>query len=360
MRATAVRSLFPPLDERLGVEVRMPSPRYLEKVSAATIAGSFSKAAKLLQVMSGIEVSAKTVQRQSEAMGERMRQQEDARTRSYQEGVLVPLPENAPELLVITMDGGRVQTRPGACDGGWKENKVGVVYTAVPVPEKAGEKYHGPPPVERTCIATMRNWDDMADMLSYEAECRGLRRAKEAVVIGDGAAGVKGTWQTAFGTLPFILDWAHAVEHLSACAQAAFRKKSAQETWFQQQKEALWQGRVNEVQQEIARRSKQAGAPPPNAPETDARLILHRNKNYFRENAAYMDYARYRKKGWPIGSGIVESTVKQFGKRVKGTEKFWSLSGVESTLALVSYMLSEDNRWDRFWNHDLFQLPTAA
>ena len=33
-----------------------------------------------------------------------------------------------------------------------------------------------------------------------------------------------------------------------------------------------------------------------------------------------MDYPTFRRKGWPIGSGVTESAVNQFNKRVKGTE----------------------------------------
>ena len=42
-----------------------------------------------------------------------------------------------------------------------------------------------------------------------------------------------------------------------------------------------------------------------------------------------MDYPRYRAKGWPVGSGVTEAGVKQFNKRVKGTEQFWTEEGVE-------------------------------
>jgi len=310
--------------------------------------------------MCGLRVSPNTVQRQSEAAGDRVRRQEDEGLESYRQCLPRKRPEAKPKLLVITTDGGRVQTRGSAAEGKWKENKVGVVYTAEPIPEKAGEKYHGPPPQERTCVATMRNWDAMADMLSWEAERRNLRGAQEAVVIGDGGAGVKGVWQTAFSTIPFILDWAHAMEHVHACAGAAYRSESRRKIWAKKQEEALWQGRVRKVQREIARLAKKAGDPPPKASETDARLILKRNASYFRENAPHMDYPAYRKKGWPIGSGIIESAVKQFGKRVKGTEKFWSMAGAESTLALLSYFFSEDGRWERFWNRDILLPPSAA
>jgi len=350
------------MDKRLGVRPRTPSPRYLEKVCMSTIAGSFVKATQLLESMSGIKVSAKTVQRQSEAMGELIRQEEDEWIESYRNGAVSPKPQEpsrAP-LLVITTDGGRVQTRQAGAAGKWKENKVGVVYRAVPTPEKAGEKYHGPSPLERTYVATMRNWDEMTDLLSAEAEGRGWRHADEVVLIGDGAAGVKGLWQIAFATAPFILDWAHAAEHVHDCAKAAFSNESKRISWAKEQKTALWEGRVGDVQQEIVRLLKKVGDPPQGAVETDPRVILKRNVGYFRENAPHMDYPTYRKKGWPIGSGIVESAVKQVGKRMKGTEKFWSMAGAESTMALIGYFLSEDGRWNRFWNHDVLQLSKAA
>jgi hypothetical protein len=52
----------------------------------------------------------------------------------------------------------------------------------------------------------------------------------------------------------------------------------------------------------------------------------------------------------PLGSGIVESTVKQVGHSVKGSEKHWGMPGVETTLQIVTHLISTDGAWDRFWN----------
>ena len=49
-------------------------------------------------------------------------------------------------------------------------------------------------------------------------------------------------------------------------------------------------------------------------------------------------------------SGVTESAVKQFNKRVKGTEQFWNVPGVESILRLRALWLSQDGRWERYWN----------
>lgn len=62
-----------------------------------------------------------------------------------------------------------------------------------------------------------------------------------------------------------------------------------------------------------------------------------------------MNYPEYRQRGWPIGSGPTESEVKQVNKRVKGTEQFWDLEGVEPILALRALWLSQDGRWDHYW-----------
>jgi len=41
--------------------------------------------------------------------------------------------------------------------------------------------------------------------------------------------------------------------------------------------------------------------------------------------------------------------VKLFGKRVKGTEQFWSVEGAEAILALRSKWLSEDEESKHDW-----------
>ena len=60
-----------------------------------------------------------------------------------------------------------------------------------------------------------------------------------------------------------------------------------------------------------------------------------------------MDYPRYRQQGLPWTSSHVESTVKLFNRRVKGSEKFWGEPGAEAILQLRAAFLSEDNRLAR-------------
>ena len=73
--------------------------------------------------------------------------------------------------------------------------------------------------------------------------------------------------------------------------------------------------------------------------------------DYVTDNAGRMDYPRYRREGLPVTSTIVESLIKQFNQRVKGTEKFWLRGGAEAILQGRAAYLSEDGRGVAFYAH---------
>ena len=70
---------------------------------------------------------------------------------------------------------------------------------------------------------------------------------------------------------------------------------------------------------------------------------------YFQRNRDRMKYDEYRRRGLPIVSSHVESTVKRFNRRVKGTEKFWSESGADALLQLRADYLSETEPMEKYW-----------
>ncbi len=76
--------------------------------------------------------------------------------------------------------------------------------------------------------------------------------------------------------------------------------------------------------------------------------MLAQNVGYFTRYQEHMRYPEYRAKGWPIGSRVSEATVKQFNKRVKGTEQFWREKNVEPVLMLRASWIRRDDRWDTY------------
>jgi hypothetical protein len=357
--ATPAAFLFPPLDRRLGIPDRGASARLVKKACDANHAGSFEKAAVIFRSLTGLRITAKKVQLLTERVGAVLVRQRDAATASFMALESHPEPPKAPlPLLVITADGGRVQTLQDSPDERWKEDKIGVVYDATPKPEVPDIEYEGPAPIARSIVATMESWDQLGDHLSALADRRGAPHALDKVFISDGATHLRSLRERCFPDAQFILDWTHATEHVHQDAIAGFGPGPEAETWYERQKDRLWTGRRDRFFANLETLGQRRGPPPKKAAPSDPRRILATDLAYFRTNQAGLDYPTFRQHGWPTGSSIIESTVKQVGKRVKGSEKFWSLPGAEQTLQVVTHLVSNDGSWDRFWDgHPLTSSP---
>lgn len=322
----------------------------MRKVCEANQAGSFEKASRLLESLAGLHISAKRAQLITEKVGALLIEQRDQATRAFlareRDGTAIPA---AVALMVVTADGGRVQTRQDDPTQRWKEDKIGVVYDALAGAPDRDTQRRGARPVTRSLVATMDTWEALGEHLSALADRRGYAHAREKLFIADGAAAIRSLYERCFPDATFILDWAHAAGHLHDCAVAAFGPGEEANAWFDLQKKRLMNGRADRVRSELRRQSREHGPPPRRAADNDHRRILANNVEYFQRNRDAMDYATFRERGWPIGSGIVESAVKQIGKRVKGTEKHWSAQGVEAVLQVVAHVISEDQAWQAFW-----------
>ena len=197
----------------------------------------------------------------------------------------------------------------------------------------------------------MERTEAFGRMLRVESERRGMQRAGTVLVMGDG-----GNWIDPLSKREClydqrIVDYYHAVEHLYEAAWAALGKDTREARALAEQlKDHLWAGEVDEVIVTLQGHADRLGMPQADDGPDHPRRVLANNVGYFTTHRDHMDYPRYRRKGWPIGSGVTESAVKLFNKRVKGTEQFWSIPGVEAILSLRALWLSQDDRWSRYWS----------
>ena len=311
---------------------------------------SFPQAALALNEDWGLPLDGKQIQRWSESLGASVVLARDTEIRAYEQGQRPASVPNRPSLLVIGMDGGRVQTREKQGENGsrWREDKVGAVTSYLP---GDGTKEHPPQPLVTTYVATMAKTEAFGKQVHVEAERRGLRRARTVLVLGDG-----GNWIDPLSRRERlhdqrIVDYYHAVEHLYEASRAVLGKDAPEAMALAQQlKDHLWDGEVDEIIAILKTHAEELGSPQGSDGPDHPRRVLANNVGYFQTHRRHMDYPTYRKKGWPIGSGVTESAVKLFNKRVKGTEQFWSLPGVESILALRALWLAQDGRWARYWS----------
>ena len=71
---------------------------------------------------------------------------------------------------------------------------------------------------------------------------------------------------------------------------------------------------------------------------------------YFTNHLHQMDYHDYKKKHYPIGSGVIEAACKVIIKqRLCNSGMRWTDNGARTVLALRCFNKS-DGMWEQFWN----------
>jgi hypothetical protein len=351
-----VAGLFPPQERDGGLPTEADlSPKAASRIAREAATQSFDNAARALNLDWGTSFDGKQIQRWGEALGRTLVERRPKELEAFEKGQRPACKENEHELLVIGGDGGRVQTREKDEKTGsrWKEDKVLTITSCL----KGDGKDKPPKKLLTTGMATMQDASHFGRLARLEAEKRGIRRAVEVIGIHDGGNWIDPLWEEHFGCHQRILDYDHAAEHLHEVARAAYPldEKAAGKladdlvTW-------LWDGKADSLLARLRDLSARAGQPLESDPASHPRKVLASNIGYFEKHRDHTDYPAYRARGWPIGSGITESGVKLFGKRVKGTEQFWNVTGAEAILALRSKWLSEDEES----KHDWLGWPPAA
>jgi hypothetical protein len=343
--------LFPPQVRDWGLPAEVPlTPRAARRVAREAALQAFDQGALALNEDWGVGLDGKQLQRWAEKLGAAVVADLAGEVRAFERGQRPEGPAHGPSLLVIGMDGGRVQTceKAGADGSRWREDKVGTLTSYLP---GDGTQAHPPRPLQTTYVATMGATEAFGKLLRVEAERRGLRQASTVLVLGDGGNWIDPLSEREHLHDQRIVDYYHAAEHLHDAARAALGREAPEAVALADQlKNALWEGQVEQVIATLQGHADQLGPPQAGDGPEQPRRVLANNVGYFQMHRQHMDYPTYRRKGWPIGSGVTESGVKQFNKRVKGTEQFWSLPGVETILALRALWLSQDDRWQRYWN----------
>jgi hypothetical protein len=224
-------------------------------------------------------------------------------------------------------------------------------------PEVAEEALHTgvnpvawkPPEVQdKQLAATRRPWSEFGPMLAARAWHLGFYKAERRAFLGDGSENNWTLHKRHFSNFVPILDIIHAISYVFAAAMAG---RPFREGWpiYQDWVTRLWGGEVEKIIAALAQRQAELGTPEAGDGETHPRQVVAVALGYLQNHKDKMRYAEYRRQGLPITSSYVESAVKQFNYRVKGTEKFWSEDGAEALLQLRADQLSDDVPLLAFW-----------
>ena len=208
--------------------------------------------------------------------------------------------------------------------------------------------YEPPEMQQKRFVASRVRWPDFGPILATAAWAWGFFAAKRKVFIGDGSDNNWAIWRLYFSSFTPVLDFIHALSYVFAAAMAG---RKFGEGWpiYVQWIGWVWRGEVAQVIAALAQRQLELGTPQPEDGETSPRQIVAQALTYLQNHQSQMRYAEYRQQGLPMTSSYVESAVKQFNQRVKGTEKFWSEQGAEALLQLRADHLSQNQPLQKFW-----------
>jgi hypothetical protein len=204
----------------------------------------------------------------------------------------------------------------------------------------------------RTCLSSLARSRDFAKLVAAEVYARGFLQVPRRAFLSDGLAY---NWKIQEGWLPDftpILDFIHPLSYLYAAAGVLSADEGQRWCRYVRWLTATWQGRVSEVLTELraaqAELHRQQGEPAGKLPASDPREVVRRTLGYLTHNESRMAYPAYRQQGLPVTSAAVESLIKEFNYRVKGSERFWNRPAeAEAILQVRAAVLSEDGRLEQ-------------
>jgi hypothetical protein len=231
---------------------------------------------------------------------------------------------------------------------GWKEVKLVAISAVRPKPAAAQtparpSRRDGDPRVELWGHSYQAGlWD--ADTMALHQYAEGLRRGLDYCPtrssVNDGALWIKRITTTNFPTVPQVVDWSHAAQHLWVVANALHGDQTALATrWAEQHLDLLWDGDVAQVVSALDRLDLQQAHWPD---------LVREAPDYFRSNQERMRYDHFRVQGYPIGSGTVESAANTVvHHRLRRPGRGWTRTNGQAMLAALSELHS--GRYEYTW-----------
>lgn len=331
-----------PQQEVWGLEPHQKiTPQLADKLAfTVTATGSYEEAAAL-SAKWGCLVDDSTLHSLVQRMGAKAEEQ-------IQQRLQEPAPELEPErqasqLAVLLMDGwmarfrgpgwGKRRTKKTHVE--WHEIKTGVFYCV----EQAARVGNGRGVLTDKVIV---NWqgqpDELGRRLNWEAGRRGLARARQSLVLSDGSAWIWNLKADRWKGAHELLDFYHASQHLWSLGEALLGKGQAAR-WVEARLHQMRHGKEQKVLKEIARLKRRRG---------EAGKIIREEQGYFERQQGRMNYQAAADRGWPIGSGAVESACRQKQCRFKRSGQFWTQRGFRHLCALDE--ARRNGHWAELWN----------
>lgn len=335
-----------PADREWDIERTQFSPGVRRMMALVGQESSFQAGREQLDLLAGLDVTAKAIERTAEAIGCDIAARE---RETHRQAIQLKLPVvSGPPIpvLYVEMDGTGIPVVPAETEGRAgkiegqpphsREVKLGCVFT------QTGTDEEGRPirdPASTTYTGAIESAEEFGRRIYTEALQRGWDRARKKVVLGDGALWIWALVELLFPGAIQIVDLYHALEHLWTMAALLYPgDETRQRRWTMVQQNRLEKGQVAKITGTL----RTLAIDLPNLSPS-----LQTEADYFDRNAERMRYPEFRSQGLFVGSGVIEAGCKTIGARLKRSGMFWTVRGANAILALRCQMLSGE--FDNYW-----------
>ena len=298
-----------PRDDELGVAGTSMSPGLAAMNDLAAAAGPFAGAARLLEKLAGVRLTARRVERAAEASGTALAAAGRERARLIASRKVVPLPPSPlPDKLCAAIDGTGVPMtaketagREGKGEDGrarTREARLAVFFTrdkldadGCPVRDRASA----------SVIATFEPAATFGNLVRAGGIRRGADHVRQLTILGDGAAWIWNIATAKFPEATQIVDLYHAREHLHSLTRSLeFMLGDRRDEWLAARLEDLDYGDINGIEAAVCEYPL----------EGIKKDEVGKELGYFLNNAPRMRYRWFRSRGLFVGSGVVEAGCK--------------------------------------------------
>jgi hypothetical protein len=175
------------------------------------------------------------------------------------------------------------------------------------------------------------------DLYNASVLCGMSPETTKVIGVADGGIGLKEELERQFPNMQFILDRIHLKDHLYDTAEELGIQKKDGAGWVNSRLKKISRGEVGKVKEEFEIEYK-------NKPNNRLkRLIVYITRFY-----DALDYDEFKAKGYPIGSGEIESAHRSVPqKRLKLPGASWHPDSINPMLSLR--ILRANDWWEDFW-----------
>lgn len=191
-------------------------------------------------------------------------------------------------------------------------------------------------PVGKEVYAKLASKEKAFLFAKWQIKKHEAQNYQKTVLITDGDKSLSKKAMKHLRNYVHILDIYHTLERLWKCAHQFYDNGSDESRSYVDNKlELLLTGQFKEFIAQLTKEKKSLkGA---------KHKVFKENIKYFRPRSEMMKYDEYLAKGYPIGSGAVESACKNLVKqRMEGSGMFWSWKGAQAMLDIRSIYLNGD------------------